>query len=104
MSDKEIRQRLLEAEEEIRVSLQAGRIMRTFGRMLMPSQNNKDEQIEAVHKSEIAEVFEFFGDLIARGAERASSIIDGGEASFLNLDEVEAIRAASRDRSLSEVA
>ena len=60
----------------IETAQKAGQALRAFGRLAMPDNLCADEALMGVQRSEVASVFEFFGELIEEHTTRASELID----------------------------
>ena len=67
---------LEEACKAIVMARKASQAMRAFGRIAMPDSLRADELLTGVNRSEVAIVFEFFGDMIDETAARAHELID----------------------------
>lgn len=76
MNNHEILDGLAEASEAIRLSRKASQALIAFGKIAMPEMQRADEQLNGTMRSEVATVFEFFGELISKHTNLASELVD----------------------------
>lgn len=76
MTNQDIRAGLAQVAQVIERSKKASQAMAAFGKIAMPEMERGDEQLNGVHRSDVAMVFEFFGELICEHTKTAYDLVD----------------------------